>query len=107
LSSGTKAHHKRDCKHGEYSIRWQHWVDAHEWDTTHHGFSIHRRLTESHIFPSSKEKMRNQLAEDVLNWEMLHLMKVCKLANTIVRKIHSLETFIFSLILLWKHFYGI
>lgn len=37
--------------------------------------SIHYRVTDNHIFPNNSEKMRNHLAEDMLNGDMLHLMK--------------------------------
>jgi hypothetical protein len=57
-------------------IRWEHFIEAYQWDVSHHGLLIHRKLTETHLFPTNKERMRNKLAEDCLDWEMLHLMKV-------------------------------
>ena len=76
LKSGTKSTHKRDLLLGSHHIRWDHWVEAYNWDASHHGYLIHRKLTETHVFPTNKDKMRNQLAEDCLDWETLNLMKV-------------------------------
>ena len=39
-------------------------------------FSVHHKLTQDHIYLTSESKMRNHLAEDVLNKEMFHLMKL-------------------------------
>lgn len=49
---------------------------AYKWDCDYHSFRLHKALTESHIYPSTKERMRNKLAEDCLDREMLGLMKV-------------------------------
>ena len=38
-------------------------------------FSLHRKLTNDHLFLTQESKMRNQLAEDVINDEMLRLME--------------------------------
>ena len=76
LKSGNKAYHKRDLHFAQNHIRWEHWVEAYQWDVNHHGHAIHRHLAESHLFPTTKERMRNQLAEQCLDWEMLNLMKV-------------------------------
>ena len=35
---------------------------------------LHRKLTNEHVFPMSYGKMRNHLAEEVLNKDMLNLM---------------------------------
>ena len=35
---------------------------------------LHRKLTRQHLFPQFAEKMRNHLAEEVLNDDMLQLM---------------------------------
>jgi hypothetical protein len=76
LKSGNKSYHKRDLILNGLNIRWEHWIDAYHWDVQNHGISIHRKLTETHLFPSSKERMRNHLAEDCLDEEMLNLLKV-------------------------------
>jgi hypothetical protein len=39
---------------------------------------IHQKFTFDHIFLIIVSKMRNHLAEDVLNKEMLQLMKACQ-----------------------------
>ena len=56
-----------------YEIQWQMWIDAYQWDKQN-PIQIHRALTNEHLFPSNSSKMRNKLAEDVLNTEMLNLM---------------------------------
>jgi len=55
-------------------IQWQMFIDCFKWDQQN-SLQLHRKLTNEHIFPDSQQKMRNYLAEDVLNSEMLHLMK--------------------------------
>jgi len=37
---------------------------------------IHYKLTDIHLNPDKAEKMRNHLATEVLNKDMLHLMQV-------------------------------
>jgi len=54
-------------------IQWQMWVDAFKWDQGN-GLALHRKLTTEHIFPGSQSKMRNHLAEEVLDAEMLHML---------------------------------
>lgn len=65
-----------DEKLGDQLILWRHWKDAMEWDDQKHLLKIYHKLTYNHIEPNSSELMRNHLAVDVLNSEMLHLMKV-------------------------------
>jgi hypothetical protein len=57
-------------------IIWDMWEECYRWDCTANKHSLHHKLTTEHIFPTAVEKMRNHLAEDVLNGEMLNLMKV-------------------------------
>ena len=40
-----------------------------------HCSKLHRKLTSEHIYPDTQMKMRNHLAEQVLNKDMLYLMK--------------------------------
>lgn len=54
-------------------IHWDMWVNAYKWDRTN-VIQIHKSLTNEHIFPSNSSKMRNKLAEDALDEEMLNLM---------------------------------
>lgn len=54
-------------------IHWDMWMNAFRWDQTN-PIQIHKRLTNEHMFPSQSSKMRNKLAEDALDDEMLNLM---------------------------------
>jgi hypothetical protein len=56
-------------------IVWSHWEEAYKFNIKD-GFPIHRKLTEEHILLTPVSKMRNGLASDVLNSEMLYLMKL-------------------------------
>ena len=47
--------------------------DAYDWDRQN-CLSFHRKLTDEHIHPSNQEKIRNHLAEEMLNAEMLNLI---------------------------------
>ena len=55
------------------AIEWQHWVKAYSWDQKS-PIQIHRKLSKEHIDLNSKTKMRNHLAEQVLDKDMLQLM---------------------------------
>ena len=57
------------------NILWEHWVNAFKWDHETNAFPLHRKLTNDHFFLTQESKMRNRLAEDVMNDEMLHLME--------------------------------
>jgi hypothetical protein len=46
------------------------------WDIASHPFPVHHKLTQEHIFLTPEAKMRNHLAEDILNSDMLHLMEL-------------------------------
>lgn len=63
---------------GEGIILWQHWVDAYEWDIANHCIKIYKNLCQDHFTLDGPEKMKNNLAFDVLNKDMLHLMKVSR-----------------------------
>ncbi|WAR17634.1 hypothetical protein MAR_032228, partial [Mya arenaria] len=56
------------------TILWEHWTNAFKWDHDTNDFPLHRKLTNDHFFLTSESKMRNKLAEDVLDGEMLNLM---------------------------------
>lgn len=75
LSSGIQENHKRLLSIGSKTIQWQMWIDAFNWDQNNHSFKVHHKLTNEHIFPNNAQKMRNQLAFDTLNLEMLNLVK--------------------------------
>jgi hypothetical protein len=55
------------------SVQWQMFTDCYKWDKLN-AFQLHRKLTNDHIYPTNQLKMRNHLAEDVLDTDMLHLM---------------------------------
>lgn len=76
LSSGIKAHDQRLLSFESCTIQWQMWIDAYSWDRNTHRFPIHNKLTQEHIFPNNAQKMRNKLAFETLNVDMLHLMKM-------------------------------
>ena len=57
----------------ECHILWKHWTDAYNWDKGN-PLAIHRKLSRDHIFLDSASKMRNHLAEHVLDADMLQLM---------------------------------
>jgi hypothetical protein len=63
--------------HG-FEIMWKMWIEAYEWDITRNPQlqRTHYNLTEEHIRPDNAAKMRNHLAQQVLNSDMLLLMKV-------------------------------
>lgn len=59
-------------------IVWDHWIQAFNWDRCHNCVRVHPKLTNEHIFLTKIAKMRNHLAEDVLNKDMLSLMHKCQ-----------------------------
>jgi hypothetical protein len=58
----------------ENVIHWKMWENAFSWDKSN-ALQIHKKLTNDHINLTSQSKMRNHLAEEALNSEMLHLMQ--------------------------------
>lgn len=49
------------------------WADAFTWDQLN-TFKTHHKLTNEHIFPNGAQKIRNKLAYECLNDNMLNLM---------------------------------
>lgn len=78
LKSGIEAYCKRHLIYGDKFIEWNHFRKTYLWDISSSSFPVHHKLTKEHIFLTSVNKMRNHLAEDVLNSEMLHLMELYK-----------------------------
>jgi hypothetical protein len=74
--SGTETNCKRYLKLGDHFIEWSHFRQAYLWDISTHPFPVHHQLSQDHIYLTSEAKMRNHLAEQILNEEMLHLMKL-------------------------------
>jgi hypothetical protein len=54
-------------QHKENIIVWKQWKMAVEWDRNTNGRRIHHKVTESHLHPNIAEKMKNELAETMLN----------------------------------------
>lgn len=74
LSSGTAKGHTRFLTLPSNDIiQWQIFIDCFRWDKGN-SFQLHKNLTNEHIILSCHSKMRNHLAEDILNTEMLHCM---------------------------------
>ena len=63
-------------QYGEKSILWEHLVNAFNFDQGEFTMSYHEKLTAEHFELTPSSKMRNHLAEDVLDKNMLSLMKV-------------------------------
>lgn len=61
-----------------HTVQWQMFIDCFHWDKSN-AFQLHKKLTNEHLFPSTQSKMRNHLADEVLNNDMLHLMLQYKL----------------------------
>ena len=64
-------------KDGKF-ILWSHWKEAYLWDQKYNSTHCHERLKEDHFELTASSRMRNGLAEDVLDKKMFLLMKVFK-----------------------------
>ena len=69
-----KLHTRKLQLHGKYIV-WQHWISAAQWNRLTNSRLIHHKLSNSHLFPNSSEKMRNHLAEEMLNADALNLLQ--------------------------------
>lgn len=74
-SGDIKGQHTRKLSHNGKVIVWQQWINAVQWDRMVNSRCIHHKVTDTHLYPNGSEKMRNQLAEDMLDTNMLHLMQ--------------------------------
>lgn len=72
-----KGKYKRTLQVNGKMVLWKHWQEAAKWDDTHTR-RIHFRLTKAHMSPTGPQKQRNRLAFDVLDKDMLHLMRCYK-----------------------------
>ncbi len=80
LKSGNeKEHSKLITLNNDSKIEWQDWEDAFNWDRGNL-VRIHRKLTRKHIKLDNSSKMRNFLAEQVLDVDMLNLFRHYKVA---------------------------
>jgi len=76
--SGDDPSCKRRLKFNDNFIEWNHFKQAYIWDISTNPFPVHHKLSQEHIYLTPDNKMRNHLAEQVLNEDMLHLMKFYK-----------------------------
>ncbi|KAL3868679.1 hypothetical protein ACJMK2_041457 [Sinanodonta woodiana] len=67
--------HTKKMKLNEKYILWKHWISAVHWDREVHSRPIHHKVSDAHLYPNSAEKMRNHLAEEMLDSNTLFLMK--------------------------------
>lgn len=58
-------------------VLWEHFENAFHYDQGELSLPTHEKLTLEHFHLDPASKMRNHLAEDVLDKNMLRLMKVC------------------------------
>ena len=75
-SSGEGQGYTRLLQWKGASIIWDHWREAFEWDrsTNPEMMRLHHKLSQEHIDLTSSSKMRNHLAEQCLDRDMLNLM---------------------------------
>ena len=75
-SSGAEAGCTRLLRWHGLSITWEHWKEAFQWDRAINPdmMRLHHKLTPDHITLNSSLKMRNHLAEQCLDKDMLNLM---------------------------------
>ena len=62
-------------------ITWDQFKSAFNWDQKCFSLPLHEKLTLQHFELDSASKMRNGLAEDVLDTKMLFLMQVIFILN--------------------------
>ena len=75
FASGSGEQHKRRILHRLGYIDWDMFVNAYMWNCNHHTLRIHRKLSNEHFVLNNSLKMRNHLADQVLNSDMLYLMQ--------------------------------
>jgi hypothetical protein len=78
LKSGHLQYCKRLLMYNNQSIIWDHWLKSYQWDVSSNCLKIYPQLTEEHFHLNSQLKMRNKLAENVLDKNMLNLMELYK-----------------------------
>ena len=87
-SSSMKENSPRKLMYNGKMILWEHWEDAYAYNCSH-DLRIYRKLSKEHIQLSAQSKMRNHLALNVLNADMLHLM--CTYQSTVANS-HCLDS---------------
>ena len=78
FASGDAEFCTRKLRFKGHDIVWNHWIKAYNWDTATNLVRIHQKLTDEHLFLNKWAKMRNHLAEEALDNNMLHLMQQCQ-----------------------------
>lgn len=73
-SSGDGKMQTSKLTHQGRVITWDHFLRAFMWDREVNPMRIHRKLTDEHMFLTNTAKMRNHLAEQVLDEDMLNLL---------------------------------
>jgi hypothetical protein len=61
---------------GHNNILWEHFINAFNYDQGEFSLSYNEKLTVDHFELDPASKMRNHLAEEVLDRDMLNLMQV-------------------------------
>ena len=87
-------------KDGKF-ILWSHWKEVYLWDQKYNSAHCHERLQDDHFELTASSRMRNGLAEDVLDKKMFLLMRVFKCSYvifylTIIRRIHLFDNYVTS-----------
>ena len=75
LKSGTCSWHTRRVKINEQFVFWNHLVKAVQWDRMNNCRPLSYKITDHHLFPNQSEKMRNHLADQMLDKDMLNIVK--------------------------------
>lgn len=76
IQKSNKSGKPRCLKIKGKNVTWQQLKDAFNWDQKTCSLPLHEKLTTQHFELDPAAKMRNHLAEDVLNHKMLFLMQV-------------------------------
>ena len=71
----SAAHRNRHLLTRFGPLLWEHFTQAFLWDKAANFLRIHRKLTDDHFHLNSTLKMRNDLAQEVLNSDMLYLLQ--------------------------------
>ena len=71
LSSGPSG--TRMLRKDNNEITWNNFISIYKWDVNHNTVRYYEKLTDSHFFLDTSLKMRNHLADEVLNKRMLEL----------------------------------
>lgn len=74
-ASGLQPHHTKEIITPLGPIHWKHFTEAYQWDKETHYLRLHRKLTREHFVLNTNLKMRNHLAEQVLDGDMAYLLE--------------------------------